>query len=71
MRGVDLRAPVKGVTLVIAKSFRCQRNADQGLMRVGRYGDPARRFCWEGIELVDNKESEALSRRLFRFAKAH
>ena len=44
MRGVDLRAPLKGVTLVIAKPFSCQRNADQGLMRVGRYGDPCRRF---------------------------
>jgi len=28
MRGVDLRAPIKGVALVIAKPFSCQRNAD-------------------------------------------
>ena len=28
MRGVDLRAPIKGISLVIAKSFSCQRNAD-------------------------------------------
>lgn len=60
MRGVDLRAPMKGVCLVIAKSFSCQRNADQGLMRVGRYGDPCRRLIWEQCALVDNKEEALL-----------
>ena len=69
MRGIDLRAPIKGVTLVIARSFSCQRNADQALMRVGRYGDPCHRFIAEGLALVDEKKQAELTRRLYKFAK--
>ena len=71
MRGIDLRAPETGVTLVIAKSFGCQRNADQGLMRVCRYGDPGRRFLVKGVPLVDAKQALALRKKLFTFGKAH
>ena len=71
MRGVDLRAPTKGVKLVIAKSFSCQRNADQGLMRVGRYGDPCERLICSYVDLVDDEQAGALNKRLFAFAKAH
>ena len=69
MRGVDLRAPMKGVTLVIAKSFSCQRNADQGLMRVGRYGDPCRKLIWEQTALINENEQAALHKKLIRFTQ--
>lgn len=71
MRGVNLRAPMKGVKLVIAKPFSCQRNADQGLMRVGRYGDPCERLICSYVDLVDDELAGALNKRLFAFAKAH
>ena len=37
MRGTDFRAQSKGICLILAKGFSTQRDADQGLMRVGRY----------------------------------
>ena len=40
-------------------------------MRVGRYGDPGRRFCMQGLPLIDEKLAAALTKRLFSFAKAH
>ncbi len=36
MRGVDYRAEVTGITLLVAQSFPNIREADQGLKRVGR-----------------------------------
>ena len=70
MRGIDCRAPVKGVTLVITKSFSCQRNADQGLLRVGRYGDPCSRYTMEGVRLVDPKLETALHKKLYLFSRS-
>jgi hypothetical protein len=40
MRGIDYRAPLNGITLIVAKSFENAREADQGLKRVGRRDDP-------------------------------
>lgn len=40
MRGVDYRAPVMGILLLVGRSFCNIRDADQGLKRVGRKGDP-------------------------------
>jgi hypothetical protein len=39
MRGFDYRAKTTGIALVLAKSFRYEREAIQGLNRVGRNGD--------------------------------
>jgi hypothetical protein len=39
MRGVDYRSDGKGLVLVIGKSFSTARDAEQGLARVGRFGD--------------------------------
>jgi hypothetical protein len=39
MRGVDYRSDGKGLMLVIGKSFSTARDAEQGLARVGRFGD--------------------------------
>ena len=40
MRGINYRAPLNGISLLVAKSFENVREADQGMKRVGRFGDP-------------------------------
>jgi hypothetical protein len=39
IRGFDYRVKDIGITLVLAKSFAFDREAIQGLNRVGRFGD--------------------------------
>ena len=53
MRGVDYRSDGKGLLLVINKTFTTNRDAEQGLARVGRFGDQGCRVLVKGIELVD------------------
>ena len=53
MRGVDYRSDAKGLLLVINKTFTTNRDAEQGLARVGRFGDVSYRVLVKGIELVD------------------
>ena len=53
MRGVDYRSDAKGLLLVINKTFTTNRDAEQGLARVGRFGDQGCRVLVQGIELVD------------------
>ena len=53
MRGVDYRSDGKGLLLVINKTFTTNRDAEQGLARVGRFGDASYRVLVKGIELVD------------------
>ena len=53
MRGVDYRSDGKGLLLVINKTFSTKRDAEQGLARVGRFGDVCVRFLVKGVELVD------------------
>ena len=53
MRGVDYRAPLTGITLLIGKSFANAREADQGLKRVGRFKDSCQRIAIDGTPLVD------------------
>jgi hypothetical protein len=53
MRGVDYRAPLTGITLIVALSFNHEREATQALARVGRYKEPCKRYLIEGVELVD------------------
>ena len=53
MRGVDYRSDGKGLLLVINKTFTTNRDAEQGLARVGRFGDVSLRVLVKGIELVD------------------
>lgn len=57
MRGFDYRAPQLGVTLVIAKSFAHEREAVQGLNRVGRFGEPCRRVRLSHVPLIDERAS--------------
>jgi hypothetical protein len=59
MRGVDYRAPLTGITLVIALSFNHEREATQALARVGRYKEPCARYLVEGVELIDELQCAA------------
>jgi hypothetical protein len=47
MRGFDYRAKTIGIALVLAKSFRYEREAIQGLNRVGRNGDECKRILFK------------------------
>jgi len=38
-------------------------------MRVGRYGDPCKRWIMEGIDLVDENRQAALHKKLIRFTQ--
>lgn len=51
MRGFDYRAldPQVGISLLIAKPLSCQRTLQQAYGRVGRYGQPCRRFLLSGV----------------------
>ncbi len=67
MRGTDFRAPLKGLSLIVAKSFECQRDADQGLARVGRFGDKCERLLLPGVDLVENEIQTKLIATLIKF----
>jgi hypothetical protein len=41
MRGYDFRSQKVGMILCIAKSFATMRDANQGMGRVGRFGESA------------------------------
>ena len=53
MRGVDYRAPRTGITLLVTRPFYNFRDAEQALLRVGRFGDKCYRFRLRGFDLVD------------------
>ena len=56
MRGFDYRVDSsfsQGIALVIAKSFAYEREAIQGLNRVGRYGDQCKRIIIDSVPLID------------------
>jgi hypothetical protein len=55
MRGFDYRAKTTGITLVIAKSFAHEREAIQGLNRVGRFGDQCKRIMLAAVPLIDDQ----------------
>lgn len=56
MRGFDYRGPKLGLTLVLAQQFIHERDAVQGLCRVGRYGDKCERILY-GIEAIIDEEA--------------
>lgn len=53
MRGLDFRGNLKGICLIINKSFPTARSAAQGLGRVGRYGEECVRQISKNVKLVD------------------
>jgi hypothetical protein len=70
MRGFDYRAESIGITLVVAKSFINEREAIQGLNRVGRFGDQCKRILLEQVDLVDREQSFQYSSALNQFVAA-
>ena len=54
MRGLDYRSQ-KGITLILAASFANQRQAMQGLNRVGRFGDHCERIALQDVPLIDKQ----------------
>ena len=53
MRSFNYRAPLKGIILIIARSFPNTRQGIQGHGRVGRYDEPCERYILEGVKLID------------------
>jgi|688.fasta_scaffold37673_4 hypothetical protein len=54
MRGSDFRSKDVGITLIVAKSFNSNNDLQQGLGRVGRFGDKCYRIsCIEEGNLVN------------------
>ena len=70
MRGVDYRSDGKGLLLVVAKSFSTNRDAEQGLARVGRFGDNCARMVLKGVEIVDVNVNSSKYSIFFRFAES-
>ena len=56
MRAHDYRALDcnSGIALFIEKPLSCRRILVQAFGRVGRYGQPCRRFVKKGLEILDN-----------------
>ncbi len=69
MRGYDFRAKETGITLIIAQSFSSERDAQQGLGRVGRFGESSTRIKLKNIQLVDDDKNSKLWSRLFAYNK--
>jgi hypothetical protein len=67
MRGLDYRAPILGVTLILAASFANKREALQGLKRVGRFGDPSVVVSIEDIPLIDKEKESHYHTILFAY----
>ena len=57
-RGSDWRSPDVGMALVLDRGFESQRDLQQALARVGRFGDRAVRVKSNNVELIDPKLSE-------------
>jgi hypothetical protein len=53
MRGIDYRTKSLPLTLVVAKSFTCRRDALQGFNRVGRFIDKCFRDRFTDTPILD------------------
>jgi hypothetical protein len=70
MRGVDYRAPLTGITLIVALPFRHEREAIQALARVGRYKEPCARYLLAGIDLIDELQCAAYIAELLTYSNS-
>jgi hypothetical protein len=68
MRGIDYRCERVLMSLVIAQSFSCTREALQGVARVGRFGDQCKRIIFNGVDLVDKIQQLQYSAMLMSHA---
>ena len=67
MRGIDYRSNGVAMHLIIAKSFDTERDALQGLNRVGRFGDSCIRTLFSDVSLVDIRASAVNRGKIMRF----
>jgi hypothetical protein len=70
MRGVDYRAPLTGITLIVALPFRHEREATQALARVGRYKEPCARYLLDGVDLIDKLQCAAYIAGLLTYSNS-
>lgn len=67
MRGMDFRAVKLGICLIVDKGFETQRDADQGLARVGRFKDRCERLITYGTQMIDKERNLAVINRMRQF----
>jgi len=65
MRGLDFRAPMLGMTLIVNKGFSSKRDMYQGMNRVGRFGDKCKRVKLGEFDEVDPAGEAQMYTRLF------
>ena len=65
MRGFDYRsADGNGIALLLCLGFDTNRSYRQALGRVGRFGDPCKRFSLFDQEMVDKNQQNELDSKL-------
>ena len=70
MRGTDFRSRI-GITLVICKPFTNEREVGQALGRVGRFGDPCKRYRSRAVDQLFEHASDVSSlTSLIRFSQS-
>lgn len=67
MRGIDYRSVSVPINLIISKSFDTERDALQGLNRVGRFGDSCTRTLFVDVPLTDLRASTMNKGKIQRF----
>jgi hypothetical protein len=70
MRGFDYRSPLLGLNLVIQKPFETHRHLQQGICRVGRYGERCTRLLVKGVQLIDKEAQLRYMTQLIAFANS-
>ena len=61
MRGIDYSGAPYGIKLLISRDFPHHRAFEQGLGRVGRYGQPCKRCILPGLSAVNEEQELSLA----------
>ena len=67
MRGIDFRAPTKGITLLVCEPFTHPREAIQAAYRVGRQNDPCERLMVNMRQVIKENAKAEYTAKLYRF----
>lgn len=65
MRRTDFRAPKTGLTLIVARPFETLRDTQQGLGRLGRFGEKCHRIKAIDMAHVDERADEIVRAQMF------
>ena len=65
MRGLDYRAPINGIMLLICHPFSHHREAEQAAYRVGRQNDPCKRLILKDLSLVNKEDQSKYNSKLY------